>query len=299
MMTRLYRAAADRCADLIATSPSLEPAFVKAGAHVWSAPGVGKFYRSAAHRVAERIRSAGTPYRRLNVAGVPLVLDATEFTTLGLYFGGRVYESVTTSFLAATLTPGAVFVDIGANHGYFSMLAAALVGESGRVVSFEPNPAVFAQLEAHATLNGFGARVTAMQMALSDAPDAAARLFVSQQRDNSGLSSLTPSEDTLKDGGLSAAHTIAVRADTFDTWRAGVGLAHVDLLKIDVEGAEAHVVAGMRASLAGGHIDRLIVETVWGSAAHRALCDAGYEPRVLDPVGALSNILYLKHGIAR
>ena len=34
MMTRLYRAAADRCADLIATSPSLEPAFVKAGAHV-------------------------------------------------------------------------------------------------------------------------------------------------------------------------------------------------------------------------------------------------------------------------
>ena len=98
-------------------------------------------------------------------------------------------------------------------------------------MSFEPNPAVFAQLEAHATLNGFGARVTAMQMALSDAPDAAARLFVSQQRDNSGLSSLTPSEDTLKDGGLSAAHTIAVRVDTFDTWRAGAGLAHVDLLK--------------------------------------------------------------------
>jgi FkbM family methyltransferase len=299
MMTALYRTVADRCADLIAARPSLEPAFVKLGARVWSAPGVGKFYRSAAHRVAERIRSAGTPYRTLNVGGVPLVLDATEFTTLALYFGGRVYESTTTGYVAATLKPGGTFVDIGANHGYFSMLAAALVGERGRVVAFEPNPSVFAQLQSHVTLNHFGARITAVQIALSHAAAPAARLFVSQQRDNSGLSSLMPAENTLKGGGLSDAHTISVRVDTYDAWCAANSLAHVDLLKIDVEGAEANVLAGMRASLAGGLVDRLIVETVWGSAAHRALCEAGYKPRVLDPVGALSNILYLRDGLAR
>ena len=266
------------------------------GRRVWSMPGVGRFYRSAAHRVAQRITRAGTPFRRLSVCGTPVVLDATEFTTLALYFGGLVYEAATTKYLAGHLAPGNVFVDIGANHGYFSMLAAARVGPAGRVMAFEPNPAVFAQLQKHVALNGFESRVTASQMALSDASDPAARFFVSQVPTNSGLSSLTPPAETLAGGGLSEAHTIPVRVDTFDNWFAASGLDHVDLMKIDVEGAEARVVAGMRATLASGVITAIICETVWGSPAHVALSAAGYEPAMLDPVGSLSNVLYSRTG---
>jgi FkbM family methyltransferase len=259
-------------------------------------PGAGRFYRSAAHRVAQRIKRDGTPFRSLSVCGTSITLDATEFTTLELHFGGLVYEAATTRYLAGHLAPGNVFVDVGANTGYFAMLAAARVGATGRVMAFEPNPTVFAQLQKHVTLNGFESRVTAAQMALSDAPDSAARFFISQDRANSGLSSLTPPAETLAVGGLSEAHTIPVRVDTFDNWFASSGLDHVDLMKIDVEGAEARVVAGMRGSLASGAISAIICETVWGSPAHEVIAAAGYDPDVLDAVGPLLNVVYTKRG---
>jgi hypothetical protein len=111
---------------------------------------------------------------------------------------------------------------------------------------------------------------------------------------NSGLSSLTPSADTLASGGLSASHSIDVPVDTFDRWFAATALPRVDLVKVDVEGAEARVAAGMQTALAQGAIDRLIVETTWGSAAHAMICAAGFEPQPLDRVGRLSNILYVR-----
>jgi FkbM family methyltransferase len=290
----MYQAAADGCAAAVVRVPALEAPFTRIGALVWSRPGIGRFYQSAAHRVAARLRASGRSFKTLTVAGVPIVLDAAEFTTIGLYFGGDVYEAATTAFFARALAPGSVFVDVGANHGYFSMLAAALVGERGRVVSFEPNPAVFEQLQTHVRLNHFEHRVAAHQIALADEPDPAARFFVSQSAVNSGLSSLTPPEETLKTGQLSGAHTIAVRVDTFDHWFRTSELTRVDLLKIDVEGGEAQVVGGMQASLAGGVIAQIILETVWDSPAHRAVCAAGYEARVLDRVGPLSNVLYTR-----
>jgi FkbM family methyltransferase len=295
-MRELYQAAAEGCADVVVRVPVLERPFIGIGKRLWSVPGAGRFYRSAAHRVAQRIKQAGTPFRRFSVCGASITLDATEFTTLEHYFGGLAYEAATTTHVAGHLAPGNVFVDIGANTGYFSMLAAARVGPTGRVMAFEPNPDVFAQLQTHVVLNGFESRVTLAQMALSDAPDPAARFFVSQDRANSGLSSLTPMAGMLEGGDLSEAHTIPVRVDTFDHWFASSGLGHVDLMKIDVEGAEARVVAGMRGSLASGAITAIICETVWGSPAHEALTAAGYEPEVLDAVGPLSNVLYTRKG---
>jgi FkbM family methyltransferase len=296
MMRALYQAAAEGCADAVVRVPALERPFISIGKRVWSVPGAGRFYRSAAHRVAQRIKRDGTPFRRLSVCGTSITLDATEFTTLELHFGGLVYEAATSRYLAGHLAPGNVFVDIGANTGYFAMLAAARVGATGRVIAFEPNPAVFAQLQKHVALNGFESRVTVAQMALSDASNPAARFFVSQDLANSGLSSLTPPAEMLAGGGLSEAHTIPVRVDTFDNWLGSSGLDHVDLMKIDVEGAEARVIAGMRQSLVSGAVAAIICETVWGSPAHEALTAAGYEPDVLDPVGSLVNVLYSRKG---
>jgi len=293
---RLYRAASEGCAESVVRVPAIERSFVRVGPHLWSRPGVGQFYRSTAWRVAWRMRRRNDRFRPLLVEGTPLVLDATEFTTRGLYFGAHLYESATTAYLSRALRPGGVFVDIGANHGYFSMLAAAKVGPTGRVAAFEPNPAVFAQLATHVALNGFESRVLLSPMALADEPTPAATLFVSRDPGNSGLSSLTPSDEAIATGSLSSAETIAVRVETFDNWFAESGLDRIDLVKIDVEGGEGRVVAGMQHTIAAGSVGAVICETVWDSEAHRVLCGAGYVPQALDAVGHLTNVLYARAG---
>ena len=295
MIRGAYRLAAEACAESVWRVPALERVFIGFGKWAWTRPGVGRFYRSAAHRLAERMRRSQSPFRTVTIHGQRLVFDVTEFTTHSLYFGGSMYEPDTTAYFAKVLGPGRAFVDIGANHGYFSVLAASLVGKSGRVVAFEPNPKIFRQLRTHVALNGFDDRVRLLPSALADAPGEA-RLFVSQDALNSGLSSLTPASEHLESGSLSEAHTVSVPVDTFDHWFSSSGLSRVDLMKIDVEGAEGLVLQGMSAALQTDAIRAIILETAWGGPAHLVLCEAGFEPQMLDSAGVLANVLYTKRG---
>ena len=79
------------------------------------------------------------------------------------------WEPFETELIRRSLAPGARFLDAGANLGYFSVLAAARVGERGRVYAFEPEPRNFALLEANLALNGYDERALACQAALSEA----------------------------------------------------------------------------------------------------------------------------------
>jgi FkbM family methyltransferase len=297
-MRRAYQIAADACAELVWRVPGLERPFVSCGARVWQAPGVGRFYRSAAFRLADRLRTTHSAFRPVTIRGHRIILDVAEFTATSPYFGGPVYEQETTDYIVQHLHAGHVFVDIGANHGYFTLLAASLVGESGHVTAFEPHPGVFAQLQTHVRLNGFEARTTLQPCALADAPGDAARLYVSRDAVNSGLSSLTPSEAQFAAGGLSPEATVTVAVDTFDRWCTAHRPARLDLVKIDVEGAEAAVVAGMEQTLRTGRIHALIVETAWNGPAHQRLARAGYDARPLDAVGPLTNVLFTRRSDA-
>ena len=102
MIRRAYRAAASLCAELVMRTP-LERPFVGLGPAVWSRPFIGRFYRSTAVRLAERLRQRGSHIRQVNVEGVPLVFDVTEFTTSPLYFGGVPWEPVREMTIASTL----------------------------------------------------------------------------------------------------------------------------------------------------------------------------------------------------
>lgn len=302
MIRQTYRLCAAACAELVWRVPALEPAFVGVGARAWRAPGVGRFYRSAAYRLVERLRTIDARFRSVVVGDQPLVLDVTEFTTTPLYFGGAVYEPATTEVLIRRLRPGHVFVDVGANHGYFTLLAASLVGPTGRVAAFEPNPRVFTQLRTHVRLNRFDDRVTLEPYALADRPATGVPLFVSQVETNSGLSSLAPGAAALSNHDLSASATVPVTVETFDRWLAGrpplTTPRTIDLVKIDVEGAESRVIAGMTESLTNGRIRALIVETIWQGETHRQLCERGYRGEALDRGGELTNILFTWTGHA-
>jgi FkbM family methyltransferase len=287
-----YRAIATLCAEVVAHVPLLERPLVRLGISVWDVPGAGRFYRSVAGRYADRLRQSRRPFRRVRVGDSTLVLDVTEFTTSSLYFGNVLYEPQTTQYFRRHLGRGSVFADVGANHGYFTILAAALVGEEGRVFAFEPNPPVYEQLVQHVRLNRFDERVVLLQEALSDTAGDGRRLFVSNCPGNSGLSSLTPAEESIAAGSLSADRTIPVRTDTFDRWLAAAGVERVDLVKIDTEGAEAHVVRGMSKALQEKRVGRVVCETQWGSEAHVRLCASGLVPELLETNGTLANIAY-------
>lgn len=143
------------------------------------------------------------------------------------------WEPYETSLLLAALRPGDVFVDVGANIGYFSVIAAALLGPSGRVFAFEPEAGNFALLEQNLALNGCRHNVTAVPAAL--ACDAGAgRLFMSE--DNAGDHQLFASSGERRQQAVSLLNGS-------DYLRGR--LTRLDLLKVDVQGAEYAVMSGL------------------------------------------------------
>lgn len=144
-----------------------------------------------------------------------------------------VWEPYETDLILSLLQPADVVVDVGANLGYFTVLAAATVGDTGQVFAFEPDPANFALLEANARLNCVQHRITAVQAGL-DSAGGEGRLFLSE--DNLGDHQIFSSQDTrssLPITLLDGAEFLAPK------------LQRLDLLKIDTQGSEYRVMCGL------------------------------------------------------
>jgi len=155
----------------------------------------------------------------------------------------RVKEDATTEFIKSFVQPGMTFVDAGANVGYFTLLAASL---GARVISYEPTPAVFERLRENVALNGFD-RVTAVNAAVAD-KRGVLRLYQSPE---------DPEANNLFDGeGVS----VEVATVSLDEDLAARGVQKVDLLKIDVEGAEPLVLAGASLLLNNPGAPAVVIE---------------------------------------
>lgn len=132
------------------------------------------------------------------------------------------------------LRPGTIFFDIGANIGFFSLLAARLVGKEGRVVAFEADPEVAGRLREHVARNEFG-WVTVVQQAVWSEPRTVyfARTDPATSPDR-GLGHVVAAAET--------EGTIRVQAVSLDDYVRNEGAP--DFLKCDVEGAEVEVFRG-------------------------------------------------------
>jgi FkbM family methyltransferase len=144
-----------------------------------------------------------------------------------------IWEPYETSLMLALLPPGGVFVDVGANIGYFSILAAARTGREGRVFAFEPGPDNFRLLQQSAELNGFSERIHAVEAGLA-AVAGEARLFLSE--DNLGDHQIFSTGEGRASTGIQLLHG----ADYL-----GPRLKRIELLKIDTQGSEYGVVEGL------------------------------------------------------
>jgi FkbM family methyltransferase len=197
----------------------------------------------------------------------------------GLYFG-EAYEPATSQIVMGHLKPGSVFIDVGANVGYFSMLAAQRVGSEGRVLAFEPNPEPFGMLTSAVRRNRF-ANVQSFEMALGD-HDGEVELFLSNVPTNDGISSITPFGEHIKSGALSAEHTVRVPERRFDSLYFDPQLKRVDLIKIDVEGGELGVLCGMENTFERFAPREIIIETHLRGEVTDWLTARGYTAEVLE-----------------
>lgn len=143
------------------------------------------------------------------------------------------YEPFETQLFRDTVKKGMVVVDIGANIGFFTVIAAQRVGASGSVFVFEPEPANFGFLKKTCELNRF-THVTLDQRAVSDTRGKSA-LYITPE--NTGAYSLV---DNRKTGS-----SIPIETETLDTILTSHNISSVDIIKMDIEGAELNALQGM------------------------------------------------------
>jgi FkbM family methyltransferase len=148
------------------------------------------------------------------------------------------YERETAEFILGRLSPGDVFVDVGANIGVFTVPAASRVGPRGRVLAVEPSPPVFSYLRRNIRLNRLG-NVLALAVAASD-DNRAEVPFYAAPAEKFGMGALAPQFDQ-------PPCTVSTR--TLDALVADAGIDRVAVLKVDVEGHELGVFRGCRMLL--------------------------------------------------
>jgi FkbM family methyltransferase len=157
------------------------------------------------------------------------------------------WEADVIRLLERTLQPGDVFVDVGANIGFHSVIGSRLVGPGGRVFALEPLPWTVDVLRANVWRHR-GGNITVVPAAASDAVGTATLTIPREGRSGAGL-------DLGQLPG--ASETVEVVTTTLDDL---LGELPVSVLKIDVEGAELRVLAGAANVLERSPAIVLVVE---------------------------------------
>ncbi|MDR7485153.1 MAG: FkbM family methyltransferase [Armatimonadota bacterium] len=165
-------------------------------------------------------------------------------------------------FLKDLLKPGDIFIDAGAFHGWYTLLASRGVGTQGQVLAFEPNPDSFGVLKRNIDLNGCR-NVRAFNVALSNAEE---RRWLYKGPNDGSQSSLAPVA-----GGIGRQE---VRTRRLDDVMDELCLRRIDVMKIDVQGAEATVLEGATGVLQSSS-PVIIFELAPGLARDMGLSERG------------------------
>ena len=180
-------------------------------------------------------------YRKLNPSDIVateiqgLKIYAETMSGLGVNLGVRgTYEEETTKLFLVQVREGMTVLDIGANIGYYSLLAGRQVGEKGKVFAFEPWHANFSLLQRNIEANGFKNIIPVAKAVLNRC--GRQRLFLAAD----------PSEHSLCEG--NDKESVEIDVTTVDEFVREQNIS-VDLIKMDVEGSEMRVLEGMTETI--------------------------------------------------
>jgi FkbM family methyltransferase len=233
-----------------------------------------------------KVKRNGVAIRLPNGTTMRMAKDAGVDIASAMFWRGLDgFEPATSRTLRFFFERSAVFVDVGANYGYYSVLSA-LWNPKLRVFAFEPLPPIFKGLKTNIEINGLADRVICENTALSS-HTGAATLYLPQAEGKD-----IESRGTLAANSWQVRHHCpplqveAVRLDDYESMHP----MRVDLLKIDVEDFEADVLAGM-ARIIRRDLPFIVCEILPRNREHKneptrqIIQTLGYTPYWITPLG--------------
>lgn len=195
----------------------------------------------------------------VSVQGNKMYVD--KYDSMRLSFHG-IHEPLETKIFRNLLKRGDAVVDIGANIGYYTLIAAKKISKDGKVFAFEPEPYNFSILEKNIKLNRFN-NIKAIKMAVSETKGKS-NLFLSEEIGNTG-------SHTLQGKSNKTTLVAVISLDEF--------FKHsdkIDIIKMDAEGAEYSIFKGMLNIIKRNHKIKIIMEFIPSN-----LKNFGIEPKHL------------------
>src|SRR6267143_7173741 len=218
-------------------------------------------FRRSPVRTVSRLISCGVTCSCRRTATVRLtrwylqVLLPAKWRGIGkLVFAFRECYEPELEYLRSLLSPGATFVDVGANLGIYTLVASRIVGHSGRVIAFEPSVQSFPLLQKNITLNSL-TNVSAFPVALS-AKAGRIRLYHAP---------CCPSGNSFGHHPSFHGSFETVDTESLDDALHRIPAARVDVIKMDVQGAEELVLRGARKVVAS--MRPVIIFEIWPEGA--------------------------------
>lgn len=228
------------------------------------------------------------------VQGIKIRLDISEKTQRNIYFA-KVYERDLTRFMLSRLRGQDTFIDVGANVGYFTVLAGGLVGP-GRVIACEPEEKNYISLRENVSLNAYS-NTTTLRTAVGGV-DGVTTLHINPL--NRGGNSVLPfeayhtgehyfSKEYIQQRYGALSQTVPLIS--IDTLVRTHHITDIALIKIDVEGFELSVIEGMKETLQNGITKYILCELANKDSRTKIislLTQAGYEACALTPNGEIA-----------
>jgi len=232
------------------------------------------------YRIYMKVQATFRPrVQATTVFGARVLCDKRDFIQRRIAFFG-LFEPNLTYFTSHVLKPGDVFIDVGANIGYFSMLASKCVGEAGKVYAIEAAPSTHELLVRNLALNRMR-NVQPVNMAVADR-ECRVRIRSVDSR-NIGKSKV---EFTSGDegGGVIGRPLPAI---------VGSDFGRATLIKVDVEGAEGVVLPGILNALASRNSGAVLVSEINPENAHLlSLANGlGFKIKAMPNNYSISNLL--------
>ncbi|RFC54202.1 FkbM family methyltransferase [Brumimicrobium aurantiacum] len=215
--------------------------------------------------------------------GLKLKLKIDDWIQEKIYFTGE-YEKAELNVLRQYLKKGGVFLDVGANLGWYSLHASKMVGENGKIISFEPFSTNYSALKTHVSINSIH-NIVVERKAVGNALGTLT-MYNDEQEGNLGMVTAKFVENAKKE---------LVDVITIDNYVEQHTLRTVNFIKIDTEGFELATLEGMRKTLQN-FSPKILIEILDDVAGednyqkvHEFLYDLGYHKFYISDEGIISS----------